>query len=150
MPAACYPETHPAAPSPELDLEMLVQKVNAGPDFLITQLFFDNSDYFDFVERVRRAGIELPIVPGIMPVISGPNIRRMTSMCGARIPGPLEARLARTGDDNAATLEVGIEWATAQCRELLQEGAPGIHFYTLNRSPATRRIYEELFPSGVG
>ena len=150
MPVACYPETHPAAPSPELDLEMLVQKANAGADFLITQLFFDNADYFDFVERVRRAGIDLPIVPGIMPVISGPNIRRMTSMCGARIPPALEERLARTGDDNAATLEVGIEWATAQCRELLQEGAPGIHFYTLNRSPTTRRIYEELFGSGVG
>ncbi len=150
LPAACYPETHPAAPSPEFDLEMLVRKANAGADFLITQLFFDNADYFDFVERVRLAGIELPIVPGIMPVISGQNIRRMTSMCGARIPRPLEERLARTGDDNAATLEVGIEWATAQCRELLQEGAPGIHFYTLNRSPATRRIYGELFPSGVG
>ena len=150
MPAACYPETHPAARSPESDLEMLVQKTTAGVDFLITQLFFDNADYFDFVGRVRRAGIELPIVPGIMPVISVPNIRRMTSMCGARIPQALEEQLARTGDDSAATREVGIEWATAQCRELLQEGAPGIHFYTLNRSPATRRIYEELFPSGVG
>lgn len=148
-PAACYPETHPSAPSPEFDLEMLAQKVQAGADFLITQLFFDNDAYFRFVERVRAVGIDLPIVPGIMPVISASNIRRMTSMCGARIPGELEARLAQTGDDNEATLEVGIEWATLQCRELLEGGAPGIHFYTLNRSPATRRIHANLFPSGV-
>ncbi|MEE9281719.1 MAG: methylenetetrahydrofolate reductase [NAD(P)H] [Myxococcota bacterium] len=150
MPAACYPETHPRAPRPEFDMEMLVQKVAAGVDFLITQLFFDNDDYFRFLERSRAAGLDLPVVPGIMPVISGPNIRRMTSMCGARIPRRLEERLAQAGDrDNEATLEVGIDWATAQCRELLDQGAPGIHFYTLNRSPATRRIYESLFPSGV-
>ncbi|MEE8313381.1 MAG: methylenetetrahydrofolate reductase [NAD(P)H] [Myxococcota bacterium] len=148
-PAACYPETHPSAPSPEFDLEMLAQKVQAGADFLITQLFFDNDAYFRFVERVRAVGIDLPIVPGIMPVISASNIRRMTSMCGARIPGKLEERLAQTGDDSEATLEVGIEWATLQCQELLEAGAPGIHFYTLNRSPATRRIHANLFPSGV-
>ena len=150
IPAACYPETHPRAPSPDFDLEMLVQKVDAGVDFLITQLFFDNCDYFDFVERARAAGIEVPIVPGIMPVISAANIRRITSMCGSRIPEPLDAQLAHVADDDQATLEIGIEWATNQCRELLQMGAPGIHFYTLNRSPATRRIYEQLFPSGVG
>ena len=148
-PAACYPETHPSAPSPEFDLEMLAQKVHAGADFLITQLFFDNDDYFRFVERVRAVGIDLPVVPGIMPVMSASNIRRMSSMCGARIPGELEARLAQTGDDSEATLEVGIEWATLQCHQLLEAGAPGIHFYTLNRSPATRRIHANLFPSGV-
>ena len=144
-PAACYPETHPTAPSPEFDLEMTVRKVAAGAKFLITQLFFDNRDYFDFVARARAAGIEVPIVAGIMPVISANNIRRMTALCGSRIPDELEARLERAGDDGDATLELGIEWATAQCRELLEGGAPGVHFYTLNRSPATRRIYETLF-----
>ena len=120
-------------------------KVRAGTDFLITQLFFDNQDYFDFVERAREAGITVPIVPGIMPVISAANIRRITALCGARIPPELDAGLAETGENDARTLELGIEWATLQCRELLERGAPGIHFYTLNRSPATRRIYQNLF-----
>ena len=143
-PAACYPETHPAALGPESDMAMLVQKV-AAADFLITQLFFDNRDYFGFVDRARAAGIEVPIVPGIMPVISARNIRRMTALCGARIPDELEAGLERTGEDDDATLGLGVDWATRQCRELLDGGAPGIHFYTLNRSPATRRIYQGLF-----
>jgi methylenetetrahydrofolate reductase (NADPH) len=141
---ACYPETHPAAPSPEADLEHLVRKVRAGCDFLITQLFFDNRDYFAFVERARAAGIRVPIVPGIMPVTSVSNIRRMTALCGSRIPPGLSAELDRSGEDDTATLEVGVRWATAQCAELLERGAPGIHFYTLNRSPATRRIFARL------
>jgi methylenetetrahydrofolate reductase (NADPH) len=145
LPGACYPETHPRAASPEADLANLVRKVEAGVDWLITQLFFDNRDYFAFVERARAAGIELPIVPGIMPVVSAANIRRITALCGARIPEALGARLEESGDDDERTLEVGIRWATEQCRELIDRGAPGIHFYTLNRSPATRRIYESLF-----
>ena len=143
--AACYPETHPRAPSPESDLAMLAQKVRAGVDFLITQLFFDDEDYFRFVARARDAGITQPIVPGIMPVVSGASIRRMTALCGARIPEALGRALDAAGDDDERTLEVGVEWAIAQCRELLRRGAPGIHFYTLNRSPATRRIYEAIF-----
>lgn len=143
--AACYPETHPRAPSPEADLAHLVRKVASGVDFLITQLFFANDDYFRFVERARRAGIALPIVPGIMPVVSQQNVRRITALCGAKIPRELDAELARAGDDAARTLEVGIAWATEQCRELLARGAPGIHFYTLNQSPATRRIHANLF-----
>ncbi len=143
--AACYPETHPTAVSPEHDLAMLVQKVHTGVDFLITQLFFDDADYFRFVERARAAGINVPIVPGIMPVVSGASIRRMTALCGARIPDELGRALDRAGDDDERTLEIGVEWATAQCRELLRRGAPGLHFYTLNRSPATRRVYEQLF-----
>lgn len=143
---ACYPETHPRAASPEEDLANLVRKVNGGVDWLITQLFFDNRDYFAFVERARAAGIELPIVPGIMPVVSAANIRRITALCGAGIPEELGRRLDASGDDDARTLEVGIAWATEQCRDLLDRGAPGIHFYTLNRSPATQRIYEALFP----
>jgi len=143
--AACYPETHPRAPSPEQDLANLARKVRAGVDFLITQLFFDNHDYFDFVARARAAGIEVPIVPGIMPVVSATNVRRITALSGARIPQELDGELTRAGDDPARTLEVGIAWATEQCRELLARGAPGIHFYTLNQSPATRRIHRSLF-----
>jgi methylenetetrahydrofolate reductase (NADPH) len=143
--AACYPEVHPTATSAEHDLAMLVQKVRAGADFLITQLFFDNADYFRFVERARAAGITVPIVPGIMPVVSTASIRRMTALCGAGIPAELGQALDRAGDDDDRTLEIGVEWATAQCRELLRRGAPGLHFYTLNRSPATRRVYEQIF-----
>jgi len=127
------------------DLEMLVQKVNAGVDFLITQLFFDDADYFDFVARARAAGIRVPIVPGVMPVVSVASIRRMTTLCGARIPDELSRELDSAGTDDERTLAVGVEWATAQCRELLGRGAPGLHFYTLNRSPATRRVFERLF-----
>lgn len=142
---ACYPETHPEAASPEADLANLVRKVHAGAEFLITQLFFDPADYFAFVTRARAAGITVPIVPGIMPVISAHNARRMASLNGAAIPPALEARLAAAGADEAATLEVGVAWATEQCRTLLEHGVPGLHFYTLNRSPAARRVYENLF-----
>jgi len=142
---ACHPETHPDAPSAEVDLANLVRKVEAGAEFLITNLFFDPADYFAFAARARAAGIGVPIVPGIMPVVSGANVRRMAQLTGARIPLPLERELARTGEDDEATLEVGIAWATRQCRALLEGGAPGLHFYTLNKSPATRRVYEQLF-----
>jgi methylenetetrahydrofolate reductase (NADPH) len=142
---ACYPEKHPEAPSREADLANLVRKARAGAEFLITQLFFDPDDYTAFVLRARAAGIEVPIVPGIMPVVSAANARRMAQMCGSRIPDELEARLAHAGDDEAATLEVGIDWATQQCRALLERGAPGLHFYTLNKSPAARRVHESVF-----
>ncbi len=143
--AAAYPESHPQSPSREQDLEMTRRKVEAGAEVLITQLFFDNADYFEFVRRARAAGIEAPIVPGIMPVVSVANIRRMTALCGAKIPSEFGAALDACDDDAERTLEVGIEWAVAQCRELLEGGAPGLHFYTLNRSPATRRIHEQVF-----
>jgi methylenetetrahydrofolate reductase (NADPH) len=142
---ACYPETHPRAASTEADLAHLVRKVAAGVDFLITQLFFDNADYFAFVDRARAAGIAVPIVPGIMPVVSRQNIGRITALSGARIPPELAAKLELAEDDPARTLEAGVAWATAQCRELLDRGAPGLHFYTLNQSPATRRIHASLF-----
>ena len=141
---ACYPETHPTAPSPEVDLANLVRKLDAGVDFLITQLFFDNADYFAFVKRAREAGVEVPIVPGIMPIISVASIRRITSLCGAQIPTELERALSDVEHDDALTMQVGVEWATLQCRELLARGAPGIHFYTLNKSPATRSIFQSL------
>jgi methylenetetrahydrofolate reductase (NADPH) len=141
---ACYPETHPLAPSPETDLENLARKVAAGAEVLITQLFFDNDFYFRFVDRARSVGITQPIVPGIMPIISASNIRRITKMCGSKIPSKLEARLSEVEGDDSRTLEVGVAWATQQSRELLERGAPGIHFYTMNRSPATRRVFEQI------
>jgi methylenetetrahydrofolate reductase (NADPH) len=142
--AACYPETHLAAPSPEADLANLRRKVDAGADFLVTQLFFDNADYFDFVRRARASGIAVPIVAGIMPILNAANIRRMTALSGAKLPPTLQARLAEVEADDTATRELGVEWATLQCRELLERGAPGIHFYTLNRSRATRAILRKL------
>lgn len=141
---ACYPETHPAAPSPEVDLENLVRKVNTGVEFLITQLFFDNASYFSFVERARSAGITVPIVPGIMPIISAANIRRIASLSNARIPDELNARLSEVEHDDALTMQAGVEWATLQCQELLDRGVPGVHFYTMNKSPATRHVFEKL------
>ena len=142
--AACYPETHPLAASPQEDLANLARKVEAGVDFLITQLFFDNADYFAFVARARAAGLRVPIVPGIMPIVSAAGIRRMTLLSGARIPDELAASLASVEHDDDLVATVGIEWATLQCEELLRRGAPGIHFYTLNRSPATQAILRRL------
>ena len=138
---ACYPEKHVEAPDPETDLGNLKRKVEAGAEFLITQLFFDNADYFAFVRRARAAGIVLPIVPGIMPVANLDQVKRFTAMCGARIPAPLLARLEESPGEAA---RIGVEHATAQCRDLLARGAPGIHFYTLNKSAATREIFQAL------
>ncbi|MBW2229012.1 MAG: methylenetetrahydrofolate reductase [NAD(P)H] [Deltaproteobacteria bacterium] len=142
---ACYPEVHPEAPSAEVDLENLVRKVRAGAEFLVSQLFFDNQKFFAFVDRAHAAGIDVPIVAGIMPITSVKSIRRMISLGGGSIPAELDRELARVDEDDAGTLEIGVQWATEQCRELLDRGVPGIHFYTLNRSPATRRIHEALF-----
>ncbi len=137
---ACYPEAHPESPSPEEDLRWTAHKVECGVEFLITQLFFDTEDYFRFVERAREAGIRVPLVPGIMPVTSVSQIERFTKMCGARIPEELHSRLARFQDDSSIVMAIGIEHAIRQCRRLLEAGAPGIHFYTLNKSHATRSI----------
>jgi methylenetetrahydrofolate reductase (NADPH) len=141
---ACYPEGHVECRDLALDLEHLKTKVDAGLDFVITQLFFNNADYFTFVERARALDIQVPIIPGIMPVTNVAQIERFTSMCGAKIPDTLKARLERARDDEGAVRAIGIDHATAQCRELLDRGAPGIHFYTLNQSPATRAIFERL------
>ncbi len=137
---ACYPEKHVEAPSPDVDLENLKRKVEAGCEYLITQLFFDNQRYFDFIGRARAAGIGVPIIPGIMPITNVRQIERFTRQCGATIPEPLLGELRRLQDDPHAVLSLGVAHATAQCVELLQRGAPGIHFYTLNKSPATRTI----------
>jgi methylenetetrahydrofolate reductase (NADPH) len=142
--AACFPEVHIASPSLEQDLDVLRKKVQAGVSFVITQLFFDNELYFDFVDRARAGGVEVPIIPGIMPVTNFAQIKRFTEMCGASIPTDFERELAARADDPDAVKDLGVAYATLQCYELLARGAPGIHFYTLNRSPATRSILAAL------
>src|SRR5918998_62391 len=142
--AACFPEVHPEATDLESDLSFLKRKGEAGARFLITQLFFDNELYFDFVREARAFGIDVPIVPGIMPVTGFAQIKRFTEMCGASIPEDYERELAARQDDPDAVKELGVAYATLQCADLLARGAPGIHFYTLNRSPATRSILAAL------
>jgi methylenetetrahydrofolate reductase (NADPH) len=142
--AACFPETHIHATSADDDLRHLASKVQAGVDFLITQLFFDNAFYFDFVERARAAGVTVPIIPGIMPITRVGQIERMAAMCGSKIPGEVSRELHAREDDEEAVLDFGVAYAALQCSELLENGAPGIHFYTLNRSPATRAILSAL------
>ena len=129
-----YPEKHPEAASLEADIEHLKCKVDAGAGFITTQLFFDNAVFFRFVERCHAAGIRVPIVPGIMPVLSLRQIRRMTGMCGASLPAPLLRRLEAAGDNADAVEFVGIEWAVTQIRDLLARGVPGYHLYILNRA----------------
>jgi len=141
---ACHPEGHLEAPDLATDLVFLRRKVDAGAQFLVTQLFFDNAAYFTFVERARAAGIMVPIVPGVMPVTNVDQIERFTRLCGARLPDGLLAALHRCRDDPQAVLDLGVAYATLQCAELLRRGAPGVHFYTLNRSPATRAILRAL------
>ena len=155
--AACYPEVHPEAPDGGVDLRNLRVKVDAGADFLISQLFFDNASFHAFERRAAEAGITVPIIPGIMPVTNFEQIRRFTQMCGASLPAPLQARLESVADDPQEVFWAGVSYAAYQCRALLQPapsdpfttplarpGVPGIHFYTLNRSPATRAIFEIL------
>jgi methylenetetrahydrofolate reductase (NADPH) len=145
---AGYPEGHVETPSREADLKALKVKVDEGCDFLITQLFFDNAFYFDFVERSRRAGINVPIVPGIMPITNYEQVQRMVRMCGATVPMRLQLELEKVKDNPEAVNQLGVAHATVQCMELLARGVPGIHFYTLNRSPATRMIVSALRARG--
>jgi methylenetetrahydrofolate reductase (NADPH) len=153
--AACYPEVHPEATSAEADLEHLARKVDAGADFLVTQLFFDNAAFFDFKARCDGRGIRVPILPGIMPITNVAQIRRFTEMCGASIPEPLARHLAELEDDAHEVFWAGVQWAAHQCKALLappnagpfehvSHGVPGLHFYTLNKSPATRALFEIL------
>ncbi len=141
---AGYPETHPECPSAALDLAHLQAKVEAGVEFIITQLFYENAPYFDYVARARAAGISVPIVPGIMPITNVAQIERIASLSGARIPAALQRDLDGARGDDAAALQIGIAYATEQCRELLARGVSGIHFYTLNQSPATWAILKTL------
>jgi methylenetetrahydrofolate reductase (NADPH) len=142
--AACFPEIHPEAKDFDQDLAYAKRKVDAGASFLITQLFFDNELYFDFVEAARGAGIEVPLIPGIMPITNLKQIKTITGLCGATIPAELDRELNGRADDPEAVAELGVAYATLQCSDLLARGAPGVHFYTLNRSPATRAILAAL------
>ena len=142
--AACFPEVHPEAVDLAHDLKFLKEKVAAGATFLITQLFFDNRLYFDFVDEARATGIDVPIIPGIIPVTNVDQIKRFTQMCGASIPAPLLEQLELRREDADAVIQFGVAYATLQCADLLARGAPGIHFYTLNKSPATRAILSAL------
>jgi len=142
---ACYPEKHHEAPSLDADVHNLKRKVDAGAEFLITQLFFDNDRYWSFVDKVRAEGIRVPVVPGIMPVLNLTNLQRIASLSpGTTIPPELETAFRDAGDDDAAALEAGVHYAARQCRALLANGAPGIHFYTLNRSKATLQTVAQL------
>ena len=142
--AACYPEGHTEAESLERDLEYAKLKVDKGADFLITQLFFDNADYFAFADRAVASGIDVPVIPGILPVLSAPQIRRFTALCGSKIPTDLDAELDRLADDDDAVRDLGVEYAARQVEELWAAGVPGVHFYVLNRSYSVSRILDHL------
>ena len=142
--AAAFPERHPKSSSVESDLKYLKVKVDAGVDFLITQLFFDNNFYFEFMKHASKAGITIPIIPGIMPITDVAQVERFTSLCGATIPSGLRAALHKVDGNTEEVINLGVQYATRQCIELLDRGAPGIHFYTLNKSPATREIFKRL------
>ena len=141
---AGYPEKHPQAPNFDLDFENLVRKVKAGADAIYTQLFFDNSSFFRFYDRVIGAGLNLPVIPGVMPITEFDRIQRITSMCGAVIPTKLASRLEAVKTDKPAQYSIGVEYAMNQCRELIDQGVSGIHFYILNKSQAGREILDGL------
>jgi methylenetetrahydrofolate reductase (NADPH) len=141
---ACFPEVHPEAPDLDTDLSYLKTKVDSGASFLITQLFFDNQVYFDFVRAARARGIEVPILAGVIPVASFAQTKRICELCDASIPPRLEAAFAAAGGDPEREFELGVAYAAQQCSELLIAGAPGIHFYALNRAPATRAVLGSL------
>ncbi|MBI4396017.1 MAG: methylenetetrahydrofolate reductase [NAD(P)H] [Elusimicrobia bacterium] len=146
---AGYPEGHVECADKKKDLENLKHKVDTGADFVITQLFFDNADYFSFVERARAMGVSIPIIPGIMPITNVNQIKRFSSGCGAKIPPSLLERLEPVQDNSDAVVQAGIDHATRQCEDLLRQGAPGIHFYTLNRSRSTAEILKNLRPASL-
>jgi methylenetetrahydrofolate reductase (NADPH) len=141
---ACYPENHPESADAATDLRQTRTKVDAGAKFLITQLFFDNEKYFAYVERARAAGIDVPIIPGIMPITNADQAARFTSRCGATIPERLRVELDARKDEPEAVADLGVAYATLQCVDLLERGVPAIHFYTLNKSPATRAVVSAL------
>ena len=143
---AGFPEGHIACKEGKhADWAHLKEKVDAGADYVLTQLFFDNADFHHFRDHVtRKLGVNVPIVPGVVSILSAAQIKRFTAMCGATIPAPLAAKLEALGEDDAAVAEFGIEYATRQCEDLLRAGVPGIHFYTLNKSHATVRILQNL------
>ena len=148
--AAGFPEGHIACKEGKyVDWQRLKNKIDCGVDFVLTQLFFDNADFLEFRDHLtQKLGITVPICPGVLPILSANQIRRFTTMCGARMPGPLLAKLEQFGEDDRATTEYGIEYATRQCEELLKEGVPGLHFYTLNKAYSTTRVLKNLVELG--
>jgi methylenetetrahydrofolate reductase (NADPH) len=143
---AGYPEKHIESPDSDSDLKHFTNKVAAGADIVITQLFYDNADFFAFVDAARNRGVSKPIVPGLLPVLSAKQVRRITSLCGAKIPPALQSDLESAGDDDGHAEEVGVRQCVAQASELLRRGVPGIHFYVLNKSNHMRRIMTQLRP----
>lgn len=144
MAVAGYPEKHIEAVSKEIDLENLKRKVDAGADIILTQLFFNNKDFFDFENCCRKIGITIPIIPGIMPIVNAKQIEKITTMCGATIPSTLRKKLSDHQDDPSSIIQIGIDHAVEQASELLSNSAPGIHFYTLNKSHSCRKVIESL------
>lgn len=147
--AACYPEKHPEAPSLGDDLAHLKEKVDAGADFLVSQLFFDNDSFFSFERRARAIGIAAPMLPGLMPITNFEQIKRFVAMCGATIPPKLRVEMELRKGDGEAVEALGVAYASMQAVALLQSGVPGIHFYTLNKSPATRAIVSSLLAASA-
>jgi methylenetetrahydrofolate reductase (NADPH) len=141
---AGFPEVHPRAVSRESDLKFVKEKVDAGAVAIITQLFFDNEHYYRFVEDLRKLGVKVPIVPGVLPLLSAAQIRRFTALCCAKIPAALEAKLVKVENDDDAAVELGIEYASRQCEGLIKSGAPGLHFYSLNKSHSVAAICKNL------
>ena len=142
---AGFPEGHVACKAgKQADWQHLKEKVDAGADFVITQLFFDNNDYFQFRDHLTKLGVKVPLVPGMISILSATAIKKFTQLCGAKIPPPLGAKLDALGSDDAAAAEFGIEYCTQQCEELLKAGVPGLHFYTLNKAASTVRVLQNL------
>jgi len=142
--AAGFPEGHPKAPGLKKDIEYLKQKIDAGAEYIITQLFFDNRFYFEFLERAKNTGIKVPIIPGIMPITSLKQIRKMTDICGATIPKDLLVKLEKFEGDPAAVRQLGVEYATSQCRDLLGQKVPGLHFFVMNQSGPITSILSNI------
>ena len=141
---AGFPEIHPRAKSRASDLGYLKEKIDAGAQAIITQLFFDNDQYYRYFEDVRKLGIQVPIIPGVLPIVSAPQIRRFTALCCARIPPQLEQALSKVENDDNAAIQLGIEYATRQCEALIQFGVTGLHFYSLNKSHSVSAICGNL------
>ncbi len=146
--AACYPEGHTESVDLDSDLDYVKMKVDNGADFLVTQLFYDNRHYFDFVDRAKSVGISVPIVPGVLPVLNSAQVRRFTSLSGSEIPQDLDKLLDKYADSDNSARDMGVEYATAQVRELWDSGVPGVHFYVLNRSYSVSRILDNLVIPG--
>ena len=142
--ASCFPEIHPEATSPAADIAFLKEKVDAGAEFLVSQLFFDNEVYFEWLDEVRDAGIDVPVIPGILPIISRAGLHRFCSVCDAKIPRRLDQQLEALGGDEEAERAFGIAYASRQCEQLLAAGAPGIHFFVLNRAVSVKAVLGSL------